>query len=276
LIPTDFSVAAQYAIEAAVPFIKLTDTHIVLVHIVSKLSELSTATAQVRQEAAEAAKKHDVKVVGIVREGSLFTAIAQTVTELDANMVLMGTHGVIGMQKVFGSRALKVIVQANVPFIVVQNAPKRKNIERVVFPVNFKTENREKLVWAHFLAKLFNVKINILKTATPTIFGVVDKKLDKALKNNMIFIEKFLKSKNIEFEVETASGKKTFAEETVEYAENIDADLVIITTTKHLTWTDYLWGGPSEVNVIANKANVPIMCVNPRKTKVGGFSATGG
>ena len=270
LIPTDFTVVAQYAIEWAVPFAKGTNTDIVLVHIVKKSDEIPDAMAKVEQEAEEAAKKFGVQVTGIVREGTIFTTIGETVDELDANLVFMGTHGVKGMQKLLGSWALKVIVTSKVPFIVVQAPPIKNTIDKIAFPIDFKRENREKIGWAYYVARMFNSKVYIIR-AEPSR----DKKIEQGIRANLVFTEKFLRSKNVKFEVTMANGKASFAKESLRYAENIEADLILITTTKGISRMDFVLGA-SEEEVITNSANIPVMCINPRKAKIGGFSATGG
>ena len=270
LVATDFTVVAQYAIELAVPFARLSNTDIVLVHIVKKASEIPEATAKVELEADKAARDHFIQVKGIVREGSIFSTIGETVTELDAGLVFMGTHGIKGMQKLTGSWALKVIVTSKVPIFVVQTFPRQKPIERIVFPIDFKRENREKIGWAYYVAKLFNSKVFIFRYESSK-----DKKIEQGIRTNLAFTEKFLKSKDVKYEVATAEGKDSFAKETLQFAEYADADLIMITTTKGISLYDYVLGA-SEEDIITNNANIPVMCVNPRKSKVGGFSATGG
>jgi nucleotide-binding universal stress UspA family protein len=270
LIPTDLSVVAQYAIEWAVPFAKLSNTGIVLVHIVKKSDDIADATAKVEKEAEDATRNFGVPIAGIVREGSIFTTIGETVDELDASLVIMGTHGIKGMQKLTGSWALKVIVTSRVPFIVVQSSPQKDSIDRIAFPIDYKRENREKIGWAYYVARMFNSKVFIFRAGTAR-----DKKIEHSIRTNVVFTEKFLRSKNVNFEVSVAKGKESFAKESLQYAEEIEADLILITTTKGISFTDYVLGA-SEQDAITNNANIPVMCINPRKSKIGGFSATGG
>ena len=270
VIPTDFTVIAQYAVESAVPFAKASNTGIVLLHIAKKSADIPDATVKVEEEAACAAQKYGVPVKGIVREGTIFTTIGETVAELDASLVLMGTHGIKGMQKLTGSWALKVIVTSKVPFIVVQHPPKKASIDKIVFPIDYKKENREKIAWAYYVAKLFNSKMYIFRTDPSK-----DKKLEHGVKANLVFTEKFMRSKNIKYEVEVAKGQNSFSKEILQYAEDVQADLILITTTKGISTLDFVLGAAEE-DIIVNDANIPIMCVNPRKAKVGGFSATGG
>lgn len=270
LIPTDFTVVAQYAIEAAVKFVRLTNSKIILVHIVKKAADIPDATAKVEVEADKASKDFGISVEGIVREGSIFSTIGETVTEIDAGLVVMGTHGIRGMQKLTGSWALKVIVTSKVPIIVVQEHPRKDTIDRIVFPIDFKRENREKIGWAYYVARLFQSKVQIFR-AEPS----KDRKIEQGTKTNLIFTEKFLRSKNIPYEIITARGDESFAKESLQYAEDIDADLILITTTKGISFADYVLG-TSEEDIITNSAHIPVMCVNPKKAKMGSFSTTSG
>jgi nucleotide-binding universal stress UspA family protein len=270
VIPTDFTVVAEYAIESAIPYAKVSNNGIVLLHIVKKSSEIPSATVKVELEAANMAKKYGVRFNGIVREGSIFSTIGEIVSELEASLVLMGTHGIKGMQKLTGSWALKVIITSKVPIIVVQQPPKKSSVDRIVFPIDYKRENREKISWAYYVAKMFDSKVYVFRTEHSK-----DKKLEHGVRANMIFTEKFMRSKSIQYETATAKGHSSFAQETLQYAESVNADMILITTTKGISTLDFVLGTVEE-DLIANSANIPIMCVNPRKGKIGGFSATGG
>ncbi|MDR1672470.1 MAG: universal stress protein [Bacteroidales bacterium] len=269
LIPTDFTVVAQYAVEAAARFARIVNAEIVLVHVAKKSSDIVDATAKVSVEAANFTKEYGVKVSGIVREGSIFITIGATVEEIGAGIVFLGTHGVKGMQKVTGSWCLKVTTTSNVPVVVVQGHS--KDIQRVVFPVDYKKENREKIGWLNYVAHLFDPNVYIFRDKV-----YKDKKLEQNLRTNLVFTQKFLNSKKIFYDVVVAEGKESFVKETLNYAERVNADLIIITTTKDISFANYLFGVKEET-VIDNAANIPVMCINPKKSKVsGGFSAMGG
>jgi nucleotide-binding universal stress UspA family protein len=270
LIPTDFTVVAQSAIESAVKFAQLTNTSIVLVHIVKKVSEISDATAKVEIEAERASQSYGINVTGIVREGSIFSTIGETVTEIDAGLVVMGTHGIRGRQKITGSWALKVLTTSKVPIIVVQEHTRKDTIEKIAFPVDFKKENREKIGWAYYIARLFNSKVYIFRAESSR-----DRKIEQSIRTNVVFTEKFLRSKNTPYEIRTAKGDVSFAKETLQFADDIDADLILITTTKGISFADYVLG-TAEEDIITNGSRIPVMCVNPRKTKIGSFSTTSG
>jgi methionine synthase I (cobalamin-dependent) len=90
----------------------------------------------------------------------------------------------------------------------------------------------------------------------------------------MLLTEKYFKSKSIKYEISVSEPKQDFGEQTVEFANKVDADLILIMTTKAINYADYVFAA-SEQKIIANNAKIPVMCVNPRPTWVGSFSATG-
>jgi hypothetical protein len=178
----------------------------------------------------------------------------------------MGTHGMKGMQKLTGSWALKVIVKSKIPFIVVQDAPvDQERYHNIVFPVDFRGENKEKMQMAIFMGKYFESKIHMLVSLS------TDASLLKKTNVNLNFAIKFLIQNNIEYEIHEVP-RGNFAQQTIDFAQKINADLLLIMTTKNITMADYVMGA-SEQYMIANSSKIPVCCVNPKATfaKVGQF-----
>jgi nucleotide-binding universal stress UspA family protein len=178
----------------------------------------------------------------------------------------MGTHGMKGMQKLTGSWALKVLVKSRTPFIVVQAPPSDdERYHNIVFPVDFRKENKEKMKMAIFMGKYFDSKIHML------VAKVNDKSLEKKTKINLNFAIKYLIQNNIEYEIHEIPKKK-FAQQILDFSLQIKADLILIVTTKNITFADYTFGA-SEQFIIANSAKIPVICVNPKVsfTKLGQF-----
>jgi len=270
MVPWDFSEKAEFALEHAIRLGKILNTDIELIHIVKKEKELEDATNRLNQVIEETDKKHGVKPMSLIKVGNIFTTISEIATEMHAEMVIMGTHGMKGMQKLTGSWALKVIAGSKVPFIVVQKPPTTHGFTNIVFPVDFRKENKEKINWIYYIARLYNSKFYIIKAKS------TDKKFIKGIHSNLLFTKKFLSNNQIPYEIHTAEGKKDFTTETIEFAHQIDADLILIMTTKNINLADYVIGA-HEQQIISNKYQIPVMCINPRPGKIAsGFSATGG
>jgi len=262
IVPWDFTDIAANALAHAVKMAKILDNTITLLHIVKKEKEIEEAQQRLDQVAAESYERNKIPINSVVKEGSIFTTIGEYTQQFeDINLVIMGTHGMKGMQKLTGSWALKVIVSSYAPFIVVQDPPTDKaTFDKIVFPVNFKTENREKLIWAIYFGKIFKAKIHFIKQE------VSDKNLLKKVTLNLNFARKYLSKYNVDYEISTAEKSSNFAQGTINFAKDIEADLMLIMTTKNIGTIDYVMGA-SEQFIIANTARIPVMVVNPRKAQ---------
>lgn len=260
VVPWDFTHVAENALAHAVKIGRMINNDICLLHIVeSGINEKQYAvvTNKLKHQAEENGAKYGIPLVYQVSKGSIFNAIAEYVNEKDASLVVMGTHGMIGMQKLTGSWALKVIVKSKVPFIVVQDPPAdQEKYHDIVFPVDFKAENKEKIKMAIFMGKYFDSKIHMLVSVS------TDKNILKKTKINLNFAVKYLIQNNIEYEIHDMPKGK-IAEQTIDFAQKINADLILIMTTKNITFADYV-AGASEQYIIANSSKIPVCCVNPK------------
>jgi nucleotide-binding universal stress UspA family protein len=269
VVPWDFTVVADYALAHAVKISRTVDNDICLLHIVSKgitNQEGAAKRAQLIKVAEENSRKYNMPLSYHISKGSIFTSIAEYSNEKEASLVVMGTHGMKGMQKITGSWALKVIVKSKVPFIVVQDFPSdQERYHNIVFPVDFRVENKEKMRMAIFMGKYFDSKIHILKTFS------ADKSLLKKININLNFSIKYLIQNNIEYEIHEIQ-KGNFAQQTIDFAHKINADLILIMTTKNITMADYVLGAQEQF-IIANSSRIPVCCVNPKASfaKVGQF-----
>lgn len=268
VVPYDFTEITDNAVAHAVNFSKVLNAGIVILHIVKSPERNDEILRKLDEVAANVEKTHGVKPSVMVKEGTIFKTIGEAAEELHAVLVVMGTHGMKGLQKLTGSWALKVIVGSKVPFIVIQDPPKNKEISTIVFPVDFKSENKEKLKWVEFVAKYLKTKIFLLSSANK------DGAVDSRTKANVIFSKKFLDEKRINYELAIAEGSGSFSQETINFAKKIDADIIIAMTTRDIAFHDYVLGA-HEQHIIANEHKIPVLVVNPRtdlmKYGYGGF-----
>ena len=104
IVPWDFTEVAQNALAHAVKIAKVLDNSIALLHIAKADNDASEALPKLQQVAADAEKSNGVKVEAVVLVGTIFTTIGEyTKDHDDINLVIMGTHGMKGMQKLTGS-----------------------------------------------------------------------------------------------------------------------------------------------------------------------------
>ena len=268
VVTWDFTHVSEHALAHAVKISYIMRYEIKLLHIVAPGTppdKIEDARRKMAQVCDNTLKRDGIVCKVVVKEGNLFTAISDYASQSNTQLVVMGTHGRKGTQKIFGSKALKVLTGSNAPFIVVKNKPSENlRISNVVFPIDFKSENKEKLQWAIYVGRNFQAKVHLFK------YPVTDSDLLKKVNTNLNFAIRFLKQNDIDYEIHTSSNKGSFSSTTIRFAEKINADMIIVMTTKYITILDYMFGA-DEQEMIDNSAKIPIMCVNPRV----GFSGTG-
>lgn len=277
LVPCDFTEVCLNATDYAVRISRLLGTDFTLVHIVDeggffvneekRKKEVEAATKKLEEIAERTFQEHGDRPKIIARVGNIYSTINEIADELEARMVLMGIHDFTGMQKITGSHALKVISGSKIPYIAIPGAYVYRADNDIVFPVDHKVENKEKLVWANYMAKTFDSKIHIITS------NHNDELLKKKTNANLIFAKKYLDEKGIKYEITTAEKGKNFAEAVVDFAKEVNTNLILIMVTKEIGFQDFLLGA-DEQKIIFNDAKISVMCVNPRTDlrKSGGFN----
>lgn len=264
LIPWDFTPVAENALKYAVKIGSLAaSSKIELIYVIEsgglftkgKLSE-KEATEKLKIDYSRIKETYNVEVKTTVLEGNIFNTISEHAADINADLVIMGTHGIKGVQKLTGSWALKVIAGSSVPFLVVQDSPKDKRVfEHVVMPLDFSFDEKSKLNWAIKVSVQYKSQIHII---IPNAF---DAGVQKKVNYNLAFAKKHLESYNIPYEIHSAGKGSKFQEEIIKLAQDIEADLILIMTSGSLDFTDYVFGA-QEQYVIANEVRIPVMCIN--------------
>ncbi len=270
IVAWDFTIISQNAFEHAVNLSNILKKDIILLHIVENPSDIESSFEKLKLKTQELKKIFMVNSHPVVKTGNIFETIKEVSQEYKAEMVVMGTHGIKGFQKIFGSRALKVIANSKMPFVVVQDKPKSSKFDNIVFPIDFRTENKEKVNYINYLSANFNAKFLLFKRK------VADKGFRKKIASNLLFVETFLKNNNVAYEIFNAEGNISFEKETVKFSKEQNADLILVLTTRDINFLDYLLAAREQF-VIANPEKIPVMCINPKPAKLSsGFRATGG
>lgn len=268
LVTWDFTVVSENALEHAIRISRTIEQDIQLIHIVKKntlQSEIDEKRKKMEASCEETFRKFGIRPSIVFIEGSIFSDIAKYASDNKASFVVMGTHGMTASQKLFGSWALRVIVGSSVPFIVVQDKPvNHEKYSKVVFPVDYKSENKETLNWAIYFGKYFSSKVFLYK------YPVKDQSLQRKINTNLNFAIRFLIQNNLSYEISAPEKSKDFTKETVAFAKSINADIILTVTTKYISFLDYMFGAKEQL-IIANKEKIPIMCINPKAN----FAAVG-
>lgn len=281
LVTYDFTEQADCAMNHASFLAKKSSGDVGLVHIInndtkSKFTSGSASVESVVQNKMDKICEANTALTGvktfpIIREGSIFTTIAEIAEETKAKLIILGTHGVRGMQHVLGAFALKVVTSSPAPVIIVQS----KNIsdhgyKTLVLPIDESVETKQKTNQAIAIAKEHNSDVHILRKFEK------DEYLKIKVNGNANYVKNELVSEgvNVVDTPESHSGKN-YSKEVMRYASSINADLLVLTTKKEKEIAD-IFIGDEDVKIINNDAQIPVLCVNAKNYNIMGSAISFG
>ncbi|MEN8225428.1 MAG: universal stress protein [Bacteroidota bacterium] len=260
LVPTDFSEVCANAINQAAGAAKHLQYKLVLLHVIDKNTksflknegqEANYVNQQLNNIAAELTSEFGIEVESIAKEGDIFSTISEIASEIDASIMYLGTHGKVGMQKLTGSYALKVVTSSPVPVIVVQKRQFDGPYHNIAFPITSDTGIWEKTEWALHIAKQFNATIKIYQQSGENIDKVV------------AGISSHFNKNGIKYTIDVASKSAGFSNQLLDFATSNNADMILIMTNPDKGLSSFILGSYDE-EMLFNTSQIPVMCVNPR------------
>jgi nucleotide-binding universal stress UspA family protein len=258
MVPIDFTPITENAMHYASSFAKIFNNDILLMHVADKKT-FDVATRNLKAKAETNENNSGIKTDSTVVEGNIFDHIGQTAADTDAALVVMGTHGIKGTQKFLGSYAIKVITHSKVPFIVTQSRP-FEEIKNILIPVDFSMEVKQVLIFADEIAQQFKATIHLLSRP------VTDEWLVKKVKLNLQYAKEFFEESRLNVKIIDTYTDKDFQKETVHAAVASGSSLIVILIDPDAGFADYVMGS-YEQKVIANEAEIPVMCVNMKTVR---------
>jgi nucleotide-binding universal stress UspA family protein len=268
LVPTDFTPAADNALELACLMAAVGEWEITLFHVMSSHSRKLLANKGRKKEELDAymdelcemaAGKHAVKVVKKITEGSLISAIIDAASEHAVEWVLMGTHGTRGIrQALFGADALKIAEKSPVPVLTVPDkADVSKGINRILFPFGGHENFDNKVDAVGTLAQHFNAEVEFYSINRPE--AEASRSIMESIKAAEAGFsnEGIVNSLTVE---EVKSFSVGFARQTLEYAEQTGANVIAVMSSDagNLSFISSV----DRENLINNDKGISILLVN--------------
>jgi nucleotide-binding universal stress UspA family protein len=257
LVPTDFTHVGEDALKHANLFAAKTGKSITLLHVIASDSEKEKAMQKLNAIATANKTSTEIETFCLTSVGTIFDQIGAVADVINAAFVVMGTHGIVGMQKVTGSKALKVITKSHVPFIVIQKSPTHPTYKNIVIPISYQRESKQAIFNILELARVFGATCHLVYAHSN------DEQLEMNINNNVLYAESFLSDNNVNH-VSSSLGSNLshFNDACLKYANEVNADLVTLITEQNITMAEFLMR-PAEQFFIANDLAIPVMCIHP-------------
>lgn len=278
LVPIDFTEQSLIALREAENLAKTSKAELTLLSIIEEsgffarvfgdkteeeVDLLVKGTKNKLKEIAErSASRTGNSVKVMVSRGKVYQKIVEVSESIDADYVVMGTQGQPKkMKRIMGSNANRVIRTSKIPVITIKGQD-HKHCDTIVLPLDLEKETKEKVSNAIEFARMFDAKVKIVSIIKTSM----DEDESRTLKNNLHQVHKFIASKGIEVDGDLLFKNKSAVinEEILQYANDNNADLIMIMTQQEDDFTPHFLGSAAQ-NIIYN-SNIPVMSIRPKVT----------
>ena len=248
LVPYDFSQTANYALNFALSLsanysgIEITVLHIIETPVATGMGTMGGGLDSIpefenqiyfmeliemrKRQLKEIHEKYAGSSINLNTKlvlGSVFKGISESISEQNPDLIVMGSKGASGLEEVIiGSNTEKVVRTASCPVITIKEETDVSKMKKIVFASDFRESdenvaNRFKRIQSVFNAQFYFVIVN-----TPGNFETTRESMNRI----RTFVQKH-HFENIKAEVYNSLSEESGI---IEFADDIDADLIAMTT----------------------------------------------
>jgi nucleotide-binding universal stress UspA family protein len=256
LVAYDFSSVGDAAIQYGLHLAKYVNVELVVFHVAKSKSDGLAKKQLLDQAISKLEKPSNCVISSLVREGSIFETIGKVASELKVQLILMGTHGTKGFQKVFGSNAIKVISSSDVPFLIVQEGSVMTELEDIVIPVNILKESLQISKVMGDLASIFGSTVHIIAEKQN------DSGQSMLLKNRMLIVQKNYDERKIKSKIQLLDRKGNYIQKILDYSKENSIDLIGIAYYSASLLPQF---DTFAQNILTNKTKLPCLIIKAKE-----------
>ena len=258
----DFSSGSAYAVDLAIDIANRWQNDIRLVYVKEKKEDEAPIRAEIeRRNAGVAHLLKGIKLEYVLRSGNPSEQLAKQAEEDDANLLIVGTHGMSGMKKgILGRNTFRTVELSPVPVLLVrEDFNFNKALDTIVVPIDSSDDTRQKVGAAAMFAKAFGSTIHLLGLYTSTTADI------RNIVNNYIkMVERYLEKNEVEFTTQfiEVEKNKNVTSVTLDYANSIQADMIAIMTEQEKSFSSLILGNYAQQMI--NQSSIPVLTVRPK------------
>jgi nucleotide-binding universal stress UspA family protein len=255
LVPHDFTVVGDAALRYALHMGKHVRSEILLLNLSPSRADAMKASVKMDDVIANLDLPSGVEVRKIIREGSIFEDIGKIARRENAQLIIMGTHGATGMQRLFGSNAMKVITSADVPFLIVQKDTVLKDIKNIIVPIDLTKESLQIVNVAGDMAGIFDAEIHVVGEKQN------DELLSQQMKNRVLIVKNQYDDRSIASSVQLMEKGGSFAKKIMQYSKEKNVDLIALAYHSESLLPQF---DTFAQTLITNEQKLPCMVLNSK------------
>lgn len=264
IVPIDFSENSFKALEFAIFYAKKKNGKIILIHVIEMVYDFASQAAIAMESMHQDAEKSMQKVINKyqtpnldleyrIEEGTASISTARIAEEEEATLIIMGTQGKSGINKVlFGSTAVNIVKEASCPVLIVPTQADISAIKRVTLALEFSNHEEKFIDWIIDLTKRWDLGLEILHVQTSKDFqGQL----------MVMGIESYLEKKHPGVPIRIHTFYAASASEGLDYYLDEHQNLILVMCHQHKNlWSQILQ--KSKSIKMAYHTHVPLLIMN--------------
>lgn len=199
------------------------------------------------------------KIEYYIRKGKVYKETCILANEIDAFMVVIGTHGSSGFEEFWiGSNANRIVSACTKPIITIRGGIDiGTDLKKIVLPLDSTKMTRQKLPLTALLAKYFGSQVHVLG-----LFTTSSDDIRYRIRNYVAQAEEYLTENEIKFKSSFVEADN-ITEETISYASKIGANLITIMTEQETSAANLILG--PYASQMVNHSPIPVLSIKPSK-----------
>lgn len=255
IVPYDFTDVTDNAVDYALHLGKHVNAEIRIMHLATDKSKGQAKLKKLEETKSKWTAPPGCEITTSVKVGSIFTDIGRIAGQENAQLVIMGTHGMKGMQRISGSHAMKVITSAECPFLVVQKGTEMVNIKNVLVPIDLTKESLQIVTIAGDLAKIFKADIHVIAEQQ------TDQLLNTRLMNRVGLVRQEYEDRGQNVEIKFVKKSGAYTKKIMEYAKKYDCGMIAIAYHSESLIPQF---DSFAQTLITNKEGLPVAIINSK------------
>ena len=258
IVGVDFSNSSLTALRLAIDVANRTGANVLIAWVKTKDINVEDAQEALQHIVNENEKKLNGKKLSYeILEGRVYQAFTSLAKRDNPDLIVRGAHGDGGYDdKYAGQNTYKIAAEINYPVLTVRETFNfDKHLERIILPIDSSRDTRQKVPWTIEFAKMFPLStICVLGVQTTNVKTVRDEVVGYVKS-----VETFLTKHELPHTVEYVDAENNTTS-IIEYAKNMNADLIVVMTEQEKTISNMLFLGPYSQQMI-NLSPLPVLIV---------------
>lgn len=261
IVGFDFSTGSAKAVDLTIDIANGWQYDIKLVYVKNKDEDETPIREEIeRRNAAVAPLLRNIKLDYSIRQGNATQELIRQADEDEAALIVVGTKGMSGeRKKLIGGTAYSTIAESPYPVLNVREEFNfNKKLENILVPIDSTPATRQKVPFACKFAQVFGSSITLLGLYTSDSDGT-----HLSVNNYMAQSAKYLAKMGVDHSTKYLDASKNLTTTTLNYANEIHADLIFIMTEQEETISNLLLG--SFAQQMLNHSSIPLLTIRPEE-----------